>query len=586
MKTLITILAVFINIGLLNTAQAQSTFINYQGVAGDGSGTIMANTGIAVQIALKFGTATNTASYIETHSVTTDANGVFSLQIGNGTAGTGVYNELVWAEKTFATISIDGSEIGTTELHAVPYALHAANITGLEALDEGNGIGWRLKGRDPTNYGNIGLNATDLSFSSTASTTHGATGFASTAMGLVTNASGDYSTAMGRSTTASGLRSTAMGRSTTASGDRSSAMGNSTTASGFASTAMGSSTTASGVISTAMGSITIASGTYSTAMGRSTIASEIYSTAMGWSTIASGVASTAMGVSTEASGNRSTAMGFDTEASGFASTAMGNSTTASGEYSTAIGYFTTASGDRSTAMGFDTEASGFASTAIGRFNIGGGNLTTWILTDPLFEVGNGTNNRSNALTILKNGKVGIGTATPSVKLHITGGTDATLTNGSGYIVLGNETGQNIVLDNNEIMARNNGAASTLFLQRDGGPVWVGGSVVHASDKRLKKDIEPLHYGLNEVLQLQPKTYNWKNRTQDHKSFGLIAQEVQPLIKELVLTAEDKNKTLSLNYIALIPILINAIQEQQEIIETLTLRIKKLEGNTQQLAAKN
>jgi hypothetical protein len=280
--------------------------------------------------------------------------------------------------------------------------------------------------------------------------------------------------------------------------------------------------------------------------------------------------STTMGIYTTASGVISTAMGSNTTASGESSTAMGNFTIASGIVSTTMGSFTTASGNFSTAMGLGTKANAISSTAIGRFNIGGGNPTSTVSEDPLFEVGNGTGNpnRSNALTILKNGKVGIGTPTPSVKLHITGGTDATLTNGSGYIVLGNETGQNIVLDNNEIMARNDGAASTLFLQRDGGPVWVGGSVVHASDKRLKKDIEPLHYGLEEILQLQPKAYNWKNREQDHKSFGLIAQKVQPLIKELVLTADNKDKTLSLNYTALIPVLINAIQEQQKIIKNL------------------
>ena len=46
--------------------------------------------------------------------------------------------------------------------------------TGLEAIDEGNGIGWRLIGKAPTAYGDIGLNSVDLSDNTTASTTRGA----------------------------------------------------------------------------------------------------------------------------------------------------------------------------------------------------------------------------------------------------------------------------------------------------------------------------------------------------------------------------------------------------------------------------
>jgi len=51
-----------------------------------------------------------------------------------------------------------------------------AQSTGLEALDEGNGIGWRLIGKDPLNYGNIGLGAADFSYSSGASNVKGALG--------------------------------------------------------------------------------------------------------------------------------------------------------------------------------------------------------------------------------------------------------------------------------------------------------------------------------------------------------------------------------------------------------------------------
>lgn len=147
-----------------------------------------------------------------------------------------------------------------------------------------------------------------------------------------------------------------------------------------------------------------------------------YSTAMGANIIASGYVSTAMGLGTTASGQMSTAMGYQTLASGFYSTAMGYNTTASTYYSTAMGGATTASGYYSTAMGAGTTASGYASTAMGRYNVGGGSDTTWVSTDPLFEIGIGANSgaKANAMTVLKNGRVGIGTATPSGLLDVNG----------------------------------------------------------------------------------------------------------------------------------------------------------------------
>ena len=119
--------------------------------------------------------------------------------------------------------------------------------------------------------------------------------------------------------------------------------------------------------------------------------------------------STALGASTIASGNFSIAMGYETKATGEGSTAMGYLTDASGGYSTAIGYGTVASGQYATAMGNKTVANSRNSTAIGAFNIGGGTRNAWVDTDPLFEIGNGTQSRRNAMTVLKNGNVGIGT---------------------------------------------------------------------------------------------------------------------------------------------------------------------------------
>jgi len=65
------------------------------------------------------------------------------------------------------------------------------------------------------------------------------------------------------------------------------------------------------------------------------------------------------------------------------------------------------------------------------------------------------------------GNVGLGISNPSVKLHVYSGTDAEPGSG-GYIVTGSTSATNLAIDNNEIMARNNGVPSTLYFNDDGG----------------------------------------------------------------------------------------------------------------------
>lgn len=89
------------------------------------------------------------------------------------------------------------------------------------------------------------------------------------------------------------------------------------------------------------------------------------------------------------------------------------------------------------------------------------------------RVGIGTLAPANTLTVSGDanvtGSLGVGTAAPGVRLHVVGGADATL-NGGGYVQCGSSSGANVVMDTNEIMARNNGAAASLTLNNDGGDV--------------------------------------------------------------------------------------------------------------------
>jgi len=84
----------------------------------------------------------------------------------------------------------------------------------------------------------------------------------------------------------------------------------------------------------------------------------------------------------------------------------------------------------------------------------------------LFIAGSG-----DALNILQDGNVGIGTSSPVTKLHISTTADADLTK-HGALLIGDVNSNNLVLDNNEIMARKNGQPSDLNLQMEGGNLYV------------------------------------------------------------------------------------------------------------------
>ena len=329
-------------------------------------------------------------------------------------------------------------------------------------------------------------------------------------------ASGVVSVAMGIGTTASGYFSTAMGHATTASGDNSTAIGESSTATAVSSVAMGNGATASGDYSTAMGVGTIASGYTSTAMGRNTQAIGIYSTALGRETTASGVVSTAMGRETTASGDYSTAMGYQTEASGNHSTAMGYQTEASELFSTAMGRETKANGFSSTAVGFYTTADDYSSLAIGLYNKADEtpNPNNFSYQNTAFVIGNGGFNSDGAY-------------------------DGHLSN----------------------------AFEVLF----DGTTTIAGDLNINSDARLKANIISLGSTLSKLLQIDGKSYTMKKDESEKQKIGLLAQDIEKVFPELV---SESNGIKSVNYQGLVPVLINALKEQQNEIEILKQQQKR------------
>ena len=375
----------------------------------------------------------------------------------------------------------------------------------------------------------------------------------STAMGGYTTASGFYTVAMGFKSTASGIASCAFGNQSIASGVYSFACGDGAKAVGARSIALGAFSNAQGAYSFAVGysSTTGASATAATALGRETNASATYSTAIGYQSASSGIYSLAGGNVSTASGISSIALGDHANASANYSIALGRNVTASTQYAIAIGNTTTASGDNSTAFGNQTTAVGkyslavgygctanaYASTAVGAYNVVEGTPGSWVPTEPIFVVGNGTSSTStsNSVTVYKDG-------TMKLKSNF-------------YPELAGATLGTSSYKWNTVFATN--------------------GTINTSDARLKDNIVDIAYGISDILKLKPISFFWKKNPEQGRKLGFIAQDVKPIISEVVDVGDDADKTLGINYTSFIPIIVKGMQDQQSIIEKQQSQIDEL-----------
>jgi hypothetical protein len=200
------------------------------------------------------------------------------------------------------------------------------------------------------------------------------------------------------------------------------------------------------------------------------------------------------------------------------------------------------------------------------------------------------------------GYVGVGASNPAVPLHIGVGTDASLA-GGGYVVIGGIGGANIVMDANEIMARNNGAASNLYLNVGGGNVGIGtgapnalltvngtaskpggGSWATFSDARLKKNVRPLTGALEKLLRLRGVTFEYINPASINElpgvHTGMVAQEVEKVAPEWVTSGPTGLKSVAFSgYEALT---VEALRESTKAQEEARARMQELERENEAL----
>ncbi|RQP15355.1 MAG: collagen-like protein [Parapedobacter sp.] len=125
------VILIFLTLG--TQAQSGLTGINYQAVARNFDGTVMADKDIDVRISILGGSANGAVQYREEHRLKTNALGLFTLQIGRGSASQGTFAEIPWQDANqFVKVELavdNGSyaDLGTMQLMSVPFALYAAD---------------------------------------------------------------------------------------------------------------------------------------------------------------------------------------------------------------------------------------------------------------------------------------------------------------------------------------------------------------------------------------------------------------------------------------------------------------------------
>jgi hypothetical protein len=217
----------------------------------------------------------------------------------------------------------------------------------------------------------------------------------------------------------------------------------------------------------------------------------------------------------------------------------------------------------------------------------------------VFFTGDGTNGTgtNEAMRITNTGIVGIGTSNPSSNSRLdvngnftTSGQIIITTNGTVWM----QTAAQNVLDVDGTMRP---MVHNAFSIGNSGKRWntifaTNGSI-NTSDRRLKNNIEDMSYGLREILQMRPVSYQWIDRQEDGAKLGFLAQDLMDIIPEVVMTREavfnsETNtleykdvESLGVFYSDIIPVVVKGMQEQHEIIQN---QQQTIEGQQQLIEA--
>ena len=451
------------------------------------------------------------------------------------------------------------------------------------------------------------LNHAQSQFSSGTSTWSSGTYFS---LGSGTNASGSGAIAFGLSTSAY-QGAVGLGYANYAYYTGAVAIGYDNYSYGYGATSLGYDNAAQSNYTTAIGySNYVSSANGGVAIGYDNDTRAYYAISMGYSNYVNGYAGVALGYDHNVSGYYAVALGINNSASDYASTVIGqynssgSSATSSSSFSTSAPAFVigngTSSGSLSDAFKVMFNGDAYISSSLylggtavtstaAEINYVDGvtsNVQTQLdskqatLTGAATTISFNNLSVSRALTSNASGKVEVSAVTSTELGYLDGVTSPVQTqldsklSSSGNIT----TGGNIIIpdsgtvgsstDNDAMTIASNG--NVTFSQ----DLTVSGDITVSSDQRLKSNIKSLGSTISKLMQIDGKTYTIKNN--GIEKIGILAQEVQKVFPELV--SEDKNEMLAVNYQGLVPVLINALKEQDEKINRLEILVENIIKN--------
>ena len=174
------------------------------------------------------------------------------------------------------------------------------------------------------------------------------------------------------------------------------------------------------------------------------------------------------------------------------------------------------------------------------------------------------------------------------KVRLTEDDDAEPDSTTHAFQVGPTSGNNVIIDGNEVMARLNGSATILHLNADGGTVVVNGGQANtthitfeadgdidclnlkaradvwaytSSDPLLKDNKELIQNPLDILSKIGGYTFDWNEKSADHlegHDYGVMADEIKAVMPELVTTRDDGVRAV--RYEGIIPLLIEAIKQ--------------------------
>jgi hypothetical protein len=554
MKKIICLLFSIFILGSTLFAQAPQAF-KYQAVARTSSGTLVQNQVVSFRISIIPLNPSGTPVYQELQNVTTNNYGLASLEIGNGLATLGTFSFIDWSVGLmYMKVEFDpigGTaylDMGTTQLLSVPYAMYASEaelpLPYSGSADYSNNTDALFM------ITNTGYGATIMGKSTTTQGGKGVVGWANAETGYNYGVYGETYSPAGWGTYGGGPMVGVLGNATNS------------TYPNFGVKGVSDSNQGTGVY----GQAGATSGTTYGVYGK------VYS-AGGYGVYGEGPFIGVSGTANITSGSSYGVIGRANSAGGIG--VEGLNSTSGG--TAVFGHYNYVSGNGVGIKGFSSSSTGYS----GFFSGGKFYVDNY--------VGIGTANPSAGLDL-------VGSGFPSSFMYI----EAPSAQDAGIRIYEGGTAKWHIFNSTGaggLHIYNSGAATAIFCAQSTSNVGIGttspayklqvgnagdGTQARAnawnllSDERLKKDFTSLSDPLDMVTKMNGYYYYWNTGSDKSKQIGFSAQQIKKILPEVVSKGADGY--LSIEYGKIAPLLVEAIKEQQVMIEKLQKEIEELKAN--------